>query len=159
MLSFIALMMSPIIPQEGVIIENSYVQPIEQKDDETYEIGHINTPLSNNSKKSHSGKIMKISKNREVSTTSSNDAKNDKEIKKKQCNQQIDSDLDIDNPEVSDDEAENDDTPTDNNGEIQEASLKKTISNAEKELVDSRMILLASNIARDLGMNVKVRIG
>ena len=163
MLSFIALMMSPIIPQEGVIIENSYVQPIDQKDDEPYEINSINTPLSHKNEKKHQEKIMKTShkKNIEVSKSSSNDAKNNKEVKIKKCthNQHVDSDTDINNTEINGDEEENDETPTDNNSKIQEASLKKTISNAEKELVDSRMVLLASNIARDLGMNIKVRIG
>ena len=159
MLSFIALMMSPIIPQEGVIIENSYVQPIEQKDEETYE--NINIPLSNKNEKSHPDRIMQASRKQsvEVSKISTNDTKNNKEVKINKSNKPIDSELDTDNPEISGDEEENDETPTDNNGEIQEAKLKKTISSAEKELVDSRMVLLASNIARDLGMNIKVRIG
>lgn len=126
--------MSPFFLQDGMIIENPYLQQM-SIEDEADENGDSDADvlLAYNGSENPTARIMKISQ--DLSDKSDADTTN--------CNQQIDEDIE---PNPNEEEEP----------EIQETSAQHIYQAMEKELGDMRMIQLANSIAGDMGMVTKV---
>ena len=123
--------MTPFFPQDGMIVENGYVQEInaeEEIEDETADPAVLLAYKSGNP----AGGVMAISQE-----SSDNDENED----------------DIAN--VDNDSAENGQSEDDGN-KIQEIDCKQITQAMEKEFGEMRMIQLANAIAGDMGMITKV---
>lgn len=135
MLSFLAILMSPFFPQDGIIIENPYLQQM-NLEYETDDDSDANVLLAYNSSENPSGKIVAISQD---STSKATAIEN--------CNQQIDADEDIE-PNPNEEEEP----------EIQETNARQISQAMAKEFGEMRMIQLANSIAGDMGMITKVTL-
>lgn len=134
MLSLLTFLMSPFFLQDGMIIENPYLQQM-SIEDETDENDDADVLLAYNGSENPTGRIMTISQ----------DLSGKSDAEKKNCNQQIDADEDIEQDPNEEEEPE-----------IQETSTQQTYQAIEKEIGDMRMIQLANSIAGDMGMVTKV---
>lgn len=125
--------MTPFFPQDGMIVENGYVQEInaeEEIEDETADPAVLLAYRSGNP----AGGVMAISQ--EYSDSSDSDEEDNVTNKS--------------NDGAEDEQSEDDDN------EIQKIDCKQITQAMEKEFGEMRMIQLANAIAGDMGMITKV---
>ena len=95
MLFFLTLLLAPVIPQDGAIINTSYVQASETEEDANKENKNEDdgVVLLSYNEGSSSGKIMNISKNysedEDNSKDSDNPVENPADAQEKSCNQSM----------------------------------------------------------------------
>lgn len=143
MLFFLSFLMSSFCPQYGAFIDDAYIQEVEEDDDEIDSEDYTDddniVALTYNDYQS-SGQFINIS---HVADSNTKDEPVDKKTKK---------DCKASNKKEQSDDAASDEKQE---PEIQEADYEKVI---ERDITDSRMIQLASAIAGDMGMILKVSI-
>lgn len=130
MLFFLTLLMTPFFPQDGMIVENGYVQEInaeEEIEDETADPAILLAYRSG----TPAGGVMAISQE-------SSDRDEEDDVTDKRDNG------------AEDEQSEDDDN------EIQKIDCKQITQAMEKEFGEMRMIQLANAIAGDMGMITKV---
>lgn len=127
------LLMSPFFSQEGMIIDDNYIQEVETDDDGDESSENSMFLLACNSQ-SPSGRVMAISHN-----SSAEDNTNDTEDTLKN------EDVIVDTPS---DDAGDEDTA--------EGNYQQVKNVMERELAESHMIQLASAIATDMGIEAKI---
>lgn len=127
------LLMSPFFSQEGMIIDDNYIQEVETDDDGDESSENSMFLLACNSQ-SPSGRVMTISHN-----SSAEDNTNDTEDTLKN------EDVIVDTPS---DDAGDEDTA--------EGDYQQVKNVMERELAESHMIQLASAIATDMGIEAKI---
>lgn len=125
--------MSPFFSQEGMIIDDNYIQEVETDDDGDESSENSMFLLACNSQ-SPSGRVMAISHN-----SSAEDNTNDTEDTLKN------EDVIVDTPS---DDAGDEDTA--------EGNYQQVKNVMERELAESHMIQLASAIATDMGIEAKI---
>ena len=129
MLFFLALLMNPFFMQDGMIMENTYIQ--EADDDAEEDKNDSAILLGYNPFGSQSGKIMNILYGDESSDNASDEAK-----------------------EENLGENSEEDNEGDSEGDLQD--IKHVTNEMDQEYGEMRMIQLTDCIAQDLGMIVKV---
>lgn len=127
------LLMSPFFSQEGMIIDDNYIQEVETDDDGDESSENSMFLLACNSQ-SPSGRVMAISHN-----SSAEDNTNDTEDTLKN------EDVIVDTPS---DDAGDEDTA--------EGDYQQVKNVMERELGETHMIQLASAIATDMGIEAKI---
>lgn len=121
--------MSPFFFQEGMIIDDNYIQEVETDDDGDESSENSMFLLACNSQ-SPSGRVMAISHN---------------------------SDNEDDDQDTGEDENIITEKPIDgDSGDIQEVDYQRVNQVMERELAESHMIQLASAIATDMGIEAKI---
>lgn len=121
--------MSPFFFQEGMIIDDNYIQEVETDDDGDESSENPMFLLACNSQ-SPSGRVMAISQN---------------------------SDNEDDDQDTGEDENIITEKPIDgDSGDIQEVDYQRVNQVMERELAESHMIQLASAIATDMGIEAKI---
>lgn len=121
--------MSPFFSQEGMIIDDNYIQEVETDDDGDESSENSMFLLACNSQ-SPSGRVMAISHN---------------------------SDNEDDDQDTGEDENIITEKPIDgDSGDIQEVDYQRVNQVMERELAESHMIQLASAIATDMGIEAKI---
>lgn len=129
MLFLMTLLMSPFFFQEGMIIDDNYIQEVETDDDGDESSENSMFLLACNSQ-SPSGRVMAISHN---------------------------SDNEDDDQDTGEDENIITEKPIDgDSGDIQEVDYQRVNQVMERELAESHMIQLASAIATDMGIEAKI---
>lgn len=129
MLFLMTLLMSPFFFQEGMIIDDNYIQEVETDDDGDESSENPMFLLACNSQ-SPSGRVMAISQN---------------------------SDNEDDDQDTGEDENIITEKPIDgDSGDIQEVDYQRVNQVMERELAESHMIQLASAIATDMGIEAKI---
>lgn len=123
------LLMSPFFFQEGMIIDDNYIQEVETDDDGDESSENSMFLLACNSQ-SPSGRVMAISHN---------------------------SDNEDDDQDTGEDENIITEKPIDgDSGDIQEVDYQRVNQVMERELGETHMIQLASAIATDMGIEAKI---